>query len=342
MDTDTFTVTSPDSAGLKRAEDLWFADCGLIIRAENTLFRVSRDFLAIQSPVFADMLSLPPPLPSHLLDGCPFVRLPDPADHIARFLKAMIYPNFFERYPAPTSFETLDAVLRMSHKYDVEWLRKRAVVHLSTAFPTTLSDYETVTTSSWVESLAENGGAAYLHLLTLARDLLIHWILPMVLACPTHFDAFLGPKRGVKYQNFRKSHCPKALLPKIRLVRGVTPQMALLIERNTTVLCLQPNQGIPVDSCLSPAGCASAQMRCLEDAQSVFIASARRRNPERMPLTVWQMEDWEGYQSCNLCLDHMKNVHQAARQSFWDGLPKMFGLVAWSELETMKAEALKD
>ena len=79
------------SGEVTRAEGLWFEDCGLIIQAENTIFRISRDFLAIQSPIFHDMLSLPAPGDADMRDGCPFVRLPDAAVDVTVFLKALIY-----------------------------------------------------------------------------------------------------------------------------------------------------------------------------------------------------------------------------------------------------------
>lgn len=84
------STTGGDALGLTRSKTLWFEDCGLIIRAGNTLFRVSRDALATQSSIFADMLTLPSPQdPAELMDGCPIVRLPDPVKDVEYFLKAL-------------------------------------------------------------------------------------------------------------------------------------------------------------------------------------------------------------------------------------------------------------
>ncbi|KAJ7166187.1 hypothetical protein C8R46DRAFT_1351592 [Mycena filopes] len=129
MDTDD----SAPEPQLTRAEGLWFDDCGLIIQAERTLFRVSRDFLATRSPVFGDMLSLPTPQDAELMEGCPFVRLPDSAEDVTYFLKALLYYEFFEPPPTRTSFPVIAGILRMSHKYEVDVLRKRALAHLASA-----------------------------------------------------------------------------------------------------------------------------------------------------------------------------------------------------------------
>ncbi|KAJ7759884.1 hypothetical protein B0H16DRAFT_1532892 [Mycena metata] len=112
-------TSSAATANLTHAEGLWFEDCGLIIQAETTLFRVSRDFLAMRSPVFADMLSMPTPKDAEMIEGCPFVRLPDAAQDITYFLKALIYSEFFEPWPAKASSPVVAGVLRMSHKYQV-------------------------------------------------------------------------------------------------------------------------------------------------------------------------------------------------------------------------------
>lgn len=80
-----------NESGLTRADGLWFEDCGLIIQAEKTLFRVSRDYLAAQSPIFRDMFLLPPPKDADMMDGCPFVLLPDSAEDVTIFLKAMMF-----------------------------------------------------------------------------------------------------------------------------------------------------------------------------------------------------------------------------------------------------------
>ncbi|KAJ7159637.1 hypothetical protein C8R46DRAFT_906332 [Mycena filopes] len=172
-------ASTDKDAGLNRAEGLWFEDCGLIIQAETTIFRVSRDFLAFHSPVFKDMLSLPPPTDADMMDGCPFVLLPDTAEDVAVFLKALIHYDFFEPYPAATTLSILTGVLRMSHKYEVDALRKRGLAHISALHPTTLSEYLSLEadTTSWVDKLYQEGGRS--SIIILARQLSIDWILPV-------------------------------------------------------------------------------------------------------------------------------------------------------------------
>ncbi|KAJ7751893.1 hypothetical protein DFH07DRAFT_693778, partial [Mycena maculata] len=73
----------------QRCSDLWFADCGLILRAGKVLFRVSREMLAARSPAFADMLSFAQPDDAERIEDCPVVTLPDTGREVEVFLRAL-------------------------------------------------------------------------------------------------------------------------------------------------------------------------------------------------------------------------------------------------------------
>lgn len=79
-----------DSNETTRTEDLWFHDGNLILRAENTIFRVYGGFLAARSSVFRDMFSFPPPEEGNAkMDGCHMITLYDSAKDLAYFLRAI-------------------------------------------------------------------------------------------------------------------------------------------------------------------------------------------------------------------------------------------------------------
>ncbi|KAJ7824903.1 hypothetical protein B0H14DRAFT_3468968 [Mycena olivaceomarginata] len=76
------------------------------------------------------------------MDGCPFVLLPDTAEDTCNFLRAVLCFGFFNHFPASTSFPILSSVLCMSPKYEADALWKRALIHLSRAYPTTLDEWD--------------------------------------------------------------------------------------------------------------------------------------------------------------------------------------------------------
>ncbi len=72
-----------------RVEELWFSDGGLVVQAEQSLFRVSAGILAARSPVFQDMLSFTQPPDAQSIEGCPVVKLLDSAADVTCFFRAI-------------------------------------------------------------------------------------------------------------------------------------------------------------------------------------------------------------------------------------------------------------
>ena len=63
------------SPELMRCAELWFPDGSIIMRAEDTLFKVYKGTLMQQSELFHDLLTLPQPVDDETIDGCPVVWL---------------------------------------------------------------------------------------------------------------------------------------------------------------------------------------------------------------------------------------------------------------------------
>ncbi|KAJ7142085.1 hypothetical protein C8R43DRAFT_1131078 [Mycena crocata] len=150
MDVDT-ALTEP-----QRVQDLWFEDGNIVIQAGNSQFRVFRGILAARSPVFEDMFSLPQPADSEAVDGCPCFR-------------------FFKPYPYSTEFNIIFGCLRLGQKYEVDSLRRRALVHFSSRYATSLSEY-VVPQPSWNR---EHDAEGHIEVIQLARVATAPWILPL-------------------------------------------------------------------------------------------------------------------------------------------------------------------
>ncbi|KAF7291775.1 BTB domain-containing protein [Mycena chlorophos] len=127
---------------LRQVDGLWFDLDGVILRAEDTVFRVSRSILAARSTVFCDMIAFPQPAAvgaadadSETLDGVPVVRIFDAPEDVEPFLRAIFNSNYFMPAPAPIKFLEVLSILRLSHKYGVEYLFRRALLHLEAVYP---------------------------------------------------------------------------------------------------------------------------------------------------------------------------------------------------------------
>jgi hypothetical protein len=81
--------TYPES--LVRNTEVWFEDGTVVLRAENTLFRVYRGILAKNSSFFRDMFSLAELKEDEqeFYDGCLLLRLYDSPSDLPYFLRAI-------------------------------------------------------------------------------------------------------------------------------------------------------------------------------------------------------------------------------------------------------------
>ena len=93
-------------------------DASIIIQSSNQInFRVHKSVLAMNSPFFKDMLSLPQPPNDELIDGLPVVKLSEDASVLSNLL-SLFYLQW--RRVKPGSYEMVFALLAACQKYDME------------------------------------------------------------------------------------------------------------------------------------------------------------------------------------------------------------------------------
>lgn len=98
--------------------ELWYHDGSVVLEAEGTYFKVYSGILAKSSPVFQDMFAFPQRPDCEMYDGCPLVHMPDTAQDLRHFLKAMhdcryvcrdhhspnrLHTNTIPYFPAPST-----------------------------------------------------------------------------------------------------------------------------------------------------------------------------------------------------------------------------------------------
>ena len=91
-------------------------DANFIIRSsDNVDFRVHKSVMAMVSPFFKDLLSLPQPSDSESVDGLPMVQLSEDSE-LLNSLVSMLYPG---RPVIPNSYEKVYHLLAACQKYDM-------------------------------------------------------------------------------------------------------------------------------------------------------------------------------------------------------------------------------
>ncbi|KAJ7210599.1 hypothetical protein C8J57DRAFT_1401007 [Mycena rebaudengoi] len=275
----------------RRVNELWFNDCGLVIRAGNLLFRVSGEILATKSPIFHDMLQIPQPPSSEMVDGCPVVQLHDHPADATNFLRAVFDSEFFEPYPSETDFETIHGVLKLSNKYLVDYLRRRALVHLSSRYPSSL-DMWTNLSPSWTPR---------------PREVSALWVLPTAFyalcVAASHSSRVLS--RGVTFQD--------------RVVKLTEADLEIFLDgscrqreaASTILQFLWHPESLP--GCHTGSRCFHA--RCSERRYS----DGRLYELGCQPLEIWGTSEWEELPStiCPVCIRSMKLMH------CWEDLEQM-------------------
>ncbi|KAJ7684270.1 hypothetical protein DFH06DRAFT_1155163 [Mycena polygramma] len=319
----------------QRVQELWFEDGNIVIQAENCQYRVFRGILAARSPVFQDMLSLPHPPETELVEGCPFVRLPDRALEVTPFLRAIFESEFFAPYPAPTDFDTIVGCLRLGHKYSVDYIFRRALIHLASDYHTTLGDSDAsceadspiFKKTSWSPPLV--APYHYTLVIQLAREVNAPWILPMAFydlsenVADANLDIFHGSLYKGVTVNISKEDQKSFLV-------GHAIQIASCLKDIPRFL-IYPRV---IDGCAIPNDCFAERLAKFEEFMDDMDPATS------FPLDLWTEHEWESMALCHVCLAKLKKTHQAARRAFWDNLPEIYGLPPWEELEAAKVAAL--
>ncbi|TFY80791.1 hypothetical protein EWM64_g3228 [Hericium alpestre] len=139
-----------EPVNFKHHGQLYFADGNIVLIArtaadERVAFRVHQSVMARNSPIFADMLSLPLSGAVESYDGVPFVRMPDPAEDLERLLQVLyIQPMLqIKRFDSDTPL-IVKPLLILANKYEIQHLRANIIQKLEEDWPRTLSEWDEI------------------------------------------------------------------------------------------------------------------------------------------------------------------------------------------------------
>ncbi|KAJ7304565.1 hypothetical protein DFH08DRAFT_793749 [Mycena albidolilacea] len=314
---------STDEKNLKQVDGLWFDGDLVILRAGNHIFRVFTTVLKERSSVFASMFAFPqPPTPeSETIGGVPVVNMHDDPAQLEFFLKAMFDPTFFLPPPAKTELDVVLGVLRLSNKYDVHFLCRRALEHLGTVHCMRLKDYHPDDSIATYDHLSDGSLIdGYLKTIKILVEVGALWMLPDAYFALYPVD-LLGLIRAASWDGLgdsEKANCLRVFSHKVRM----QPACALLEFLSAAET-----------SCKVPNNCNRARQEAIRDhawSSNLDIVDA------------WSEYGWaylaEGL--CELCLQEARDVYEQAKQNFWDDLPALFDLPDWATLEQLREKFL--
>lgn len=229
--------------------------------------------------------------------------------------------SFFEPPPTHTEINIIAGVLRLSAKYQVDYLRQRAIRHLDTLYPTTLAAFDQrseTRTTPWKDNTA-------FCVSLLGREMDLLWILPSVLycvcSCPIEdiVNGFTWNSHPMQMDKFDRGKCLQAILTLANMEHRDLLSFLTLGE---------------VEGCSTPDLCQASRLltlRTLNMTRDIL-------NPLDSFYERWE---WFAKGICNVCLEVSKTSHNDAKQVLWQSLPDIFGLPKWPELEKLRKKALE-
>ncbi|KAF8217106.1 hypothetical protein K438DRAFT_1798311 [Mycena galopus ATCC 62051] len=297
-----------ENAPIIRSET-WRRDGNVILQAANTQFRVHWSVLALHSSVFRDMEGLPQPPGQPTVEGCPILELSDDPNDVEYLLKALYIPEFHcQKFRFPVIF----AFLRLGRKYDFKYFFDLGVSRITSVFPATLEEFDTVGHTLQYDPLFD--------VTALLSQNNILSALPSA-----YFFCAKSASLTVLFDGVKKQDGTRAFLPPVDLRRCVIGQQRLLIKQFQPGYTFGWVRERGSDDCTNPLRCRAARdavVKQCSDTTAIVIFTTPKTQERYL---------WSNF--CSACARHAAKCIAAGRKKTWKELPEIFDLPPWRELK---------
>ncbi|KAJ7634550.1 hypothetical protein FB45DRAFT_789748 [Roridomyces roridus] len=301
---------------------IWKPFGDIVLQVESTQFRVSRDVLANQSSVFADMFSVPQPPNEPTVEGCPVVILPGDSAKDWELLLDVLYEPFDDK--ERRSFAEIAAMLRLGRKYGISTAEANALRRIRFEYPSDCAQWEERVGCDELSKIEDYCGIA-LDLLKLAYEFGINSCIPTVslncLAAYSPDEIFNGIER------FGQSRINIPVEIQTQLAFGF---MKIMQFQREAYPWLDNDEVIPCGSCKGETDCTASRHALRRSLSWSGITN----NGACFLIDLWDPEWSEGF--CDDCAEAGKMSFTATRGKAWEALPTFFGLGKWEELKDLE------
>ncbi|KAI0720773.1 hypothetical protein C8T65DRAFT_632773 [Cerioporus squamosus] len=304
-------------AGPTRDGEFWLGDGSIVLIAGNTGFRVYRELLAAQSPIFADMFATAAPSTDESIEGCPVVHVSDSAEDMRHFLRALLpkkQRSFFQKNKdMQYTIAQISSLVRLSHKYQVEDLLGQALSALRVYFTDSFAEWDTATDYPF-DPPVPAAGIEVIHLAKLTET---PSMLPIAMyTCAAGGSAILD---GWRREDGTVVHPSREDLG--RIIDGYGDLQRRALALNQTIL-----DPFTPSTCQFPTSCRSnMQMMWERLTEEAFLDSR----------VLHHLRDiMAEYDLCAACLQMLETRDRTERRKLWKSLPAIFGLAieGWDDV----------
>ncbi|VDC03441.1 unnamed protein product [Peniophora sp. CBMAI 1063] len=314
---------SEPSNQFEQHDRLWFADGNVILRCEQTDFRVHRSLLATHSEVFRDMFTVGTPM-NQAYDDVPVVHLADDLKSLTTLLLFIYFHD--EDYDNMTW--VLD-LLEISTKYIVPLPRDRCLAVIRRFFPDTLEKYQEEPTYSRRYSI-NLCSAARCH--KLATDNNLATCLPAIRCFCADIFAFHSSCEGYDPRE-EIQHCPSSLQVEIMAWgRALLAAKRDILDKHIQEF-LENSDRETDYHCADELAIAFLSYKS-EDCVLNSNQHLRYENDLQLfPPTSFAVDlSKRSGDVCGDCEADWKEKEMAGRIALWEELPKYTSLGTWQEL----------
>ncbi|KAL1733280.1 hypothetical protein EV714DRAFT_246717 [Schizophyllum commune] len=336
-------VDSETEQVLRRHPDLYLADGSVIVRAEDTLFRVHISMLARHSIFFRDVFGMPKGGEgTDQLDGCPVLFLQDRAEDVANLLSAL-YDGPVLRDNSPDDFRVVAGVCRLATKYLIDTLRVKTIAHLSKAWPSTLKEWDAREDAARVHEIAFASANPPTHprypnpvdVVNLAREVDAPSLLPSALYDLSRYpftQIFEDQSASLDVHDLQRLCLGKEAAQHAitTLIQSMThAQFGRQFPYHTHIRSASKGKASAHGSavCMSPAACRKDFAELVELATQHYLFDRERGcgDPLYVAEELGQLKSVE-FSECAACARSLEAWAAREREKMWKMIPTWFRL----------------
>ncbi|KAK0207859.1 hypothetical protein DFS33DRAFT_387460 [Desarmillaria ectypa] len=305
-----------DSGSVRRSREFWLEEGDVVLKAESTIFRITRGILVYHSPVLLQMIlqGNPDPTSETVISGCRVIKVDDSAVDWYHFLKAIHDPSYYD--PArETPFAAIAGILRLSTKYQAQTLQTTVVEHLQRIFPTTIDEWDRRADNDTIQKFRGRTIA----IINLAQETNHQILLPSAMAYSwaIGLDGLLDglPSYDGSHVELDWDTKRKCIRARDKLVQAVRGRLLKFIL------------GRGAGRCATKPRCDEGRLLSLNIWEKFFSESV-------IPTPFRFMVNWTDLSTrlCEHCIADGRNSFLTARWLLWDELPSYFDLPSWEVL----------
>ncbi|KAJ7171026.1 hypothetical protein C8R46DRAFT_1175624 [Mycena filopes] len=322
-DSPTASHSRSDFEAHHSTERLWMPYGDVILQAESTQFRVNRDVLARNSPVFRKMFAQPPPDDERTIEGCRIVLVSDAARDWELLLERLYDYQF--QYESALPFEVVAALLRLGLKYSISMAKENALWRIHHEFPALLDLWDQVEAGIRMQKIRYQPGLL-LDMLSLAYEGGVSSSVPILAACCVRsFDM-----AALLHDKIQRKNGSCIILSE-PIKRALLDASERILEFEFELFgWLEDDWVIPHEWCTAWTACRKRR----RELHGMFRMGQGEWRYNA--LCVWHVDSEWGDGLCEACEVAGRTRFNSNRHRAWDALPGFFGLPPWSELKDLE------